>query len=114
LFLDQYRKIPLTEEAYNILMSLYEKKDTRKEAPALDQVLTFTDAITGLQREVRMKNLIFVNFRTGEPTAFCGLCRTKMRRRVDAVRIHTGHRAAITGHCKMADTGFNAMNHGQP
>lgn len=63
-----YRKIPLTEEAYNILMSLYEKKDTRKEAPALDQVLTFTDAITGLQREVRMKDLIFVNFRTGEPT----------------------------------------------
>lgn len=63
-----YRKNPLTEEAYNILMSLYEKKDTRKEAPALDQVLTFTDAITGLQREVRMKDLIFVNFRTGEPT----------------------------------------------
>ncbi|MEE0989628.1 MAG: site-specific integrase [Kandleria vitulina] len=63
-----YRKIPLTEEAHNILMSLYEKKDTRKEALALDQVLTFTDAITGLQREVRMKDLSFVNFRTGEPT----------------------------------------------
>jgi integrase len=44
------------------------KRTPEKEAPALDQVLTFTDVITGLQREVRMKDLIFVNFRTGEPT----------------------------------------------
>ena len=34
---------------------------------ALSQVLTFMDPRTGLERTVNMKELIFVNFRTGEP-----------------------------------------------
>ena len=34
---------------------------------ALSQVLSFIDPRTGLERTVYMKDLIFVNFRTGEP-----------------------------------------------
>ncbi|MCR5558387.1 MAG: site-specific integrase [Butyrivibrio sp.] len=62
-----YRTIPLTDEAFDILYELYQKKGTRKEFMTLAQVLTFTDPRTGLIREVPMRNLIFVNFRTGEP-----------------------------------------------
>ena len=62
-----YRTIPLTDEAFDILYELYQKKGTRKESMTLAQVLTFTDPRTGLIREVPMRNLIFVNFRTGEP-----------------------------------------------
>ena len=62
-----YRTIPLTDEAFDILYELYQKKGTRKESMTLTQVLTFTDPRTGLIREVPMRNLIFINFRTGEP-----------------------------------------------
>jgi len=62
-----FRTIPLTEEAFDILYGLYQKRHTRKESMALSQVLTFMDPRTGLERTVNMKELIFVNFRTGEP-----------------------------------------------
>ncbi len=62
-----YRTIPLTDEAFDILYELYQKRNTRKESMTLAQVLTFTDPKSGLEREVPLRELIFVNFRTGEP-----------------------------------------------
>lgn len=62
-----FRMIPLTDEAFDILYGLYQKRLTRKESMTLSQVLAFTDPRTGLEREVPMRNLIFINFRTGEP-----------------------------------------------
>ncbi len=54
-------------EAYDILCDIYSKRDSRKESTLLSQTLTFRDPRTGCEREVHMKDLIFINFRTGEP-----------------------------------------------
>ncbi len=62
-----FRTIPLTDEAFDILYDLYQKRKTRKESMTLSQVLTFTDPRHGIERTVCMKDLIFINFRTGEP-----------------------------------------------
>lgn len=63
-----FRTIPLTNEAYDILFELYQKRHSRKESKTLSQVLTFKDPRTGLERKVCMHDLIFINWRTGEPT----------------------------------------------
>ncbi len=62
-----YRTIPLTDCAYGILKSLYDGKDHRKESPHLEQVLDYRDRRTGMVGQLNMKDLVFVNFRTGLP-----------------------------------------------
>ena len=62
-----YRTIPLTEKAYQILKSCYDERSTRKEADSLSQVLEYTDSRTGEKRCMVMRDLVFINFRTGEP-----------------------------------------------
>lgn len=63
-----YRTIPLTNTAYDILKSCYDERDTRKESPALSQKLKYLDRRTGQSGYLFMKDLVFVNWRTGEPT----------------------------------------------
>lgn len=62
-----YRTIPLTRKAYNILRELYDNRENRNEAEDLDQVLTYIDRITGQQKTLVMRDLVFVNYRTGMP-----------------------------------------------
>ena len=62
-----YRTIPLTTRAYNILLELKEKRKTQKLSEELSQVLTFTDRKTGQTASLVMKDLVFINFRTGMP-----------------------------------------------
>ena len=62
-----YRTIPLSDRAYEILKSAYDERKTRKEAPLLPEELTFIDRITGRKRTFVMRDLVFVNWRTGEP-----------------------------------------------
>lgn len=62
-----YRTIPLTDTAYRILRDCYAEKDSRKESEALQQILEYTDRRTGQTGYLVMKDLVFVNFRTGEP-----------------------------------------------
>ena len=62
-----YRTIPLTDLAYNILKSIWETKDYRKQSPMLSQVLEYVDRKTGMTAKLVMKNLVFINWRTGEP-----------------------------------------------
>ena len=62
-----YRTIPLTEKAYQILKSCYDERNTRKEAPSLSEVLEYTDSRTGERRCMVMRDLVFINYRTGEP-----------------------------------------------
>ena len=62
-----YRTIPLTEKAYQILKSCYDERTTRKEAPSLSEVLEYTDSRTGERRCMVMRDLVFINYRTGEP-----------------------------------------------
>jgi len=62
------RIIPMTEVAYEILKNIYEKKSYRKESPLLDEELEYMDPRIGQLRRFKMKDLVFINFRTGEPT----------------------------------------------
>lgn len=62
-----YRTIPLTDHAYQILKDCYDERYDRKEADTLSQILEYTDRRTGLTKMLLMRDLVFVNFRTGEP-----------------------------------------------
>jgi len=65
--LQSYRTIPLTNQAYEILKELESKKDERKEAPSLSQTLEYIDRKTGQKKSFVMRDLVFINWRTGEP-----------------------------------------------
>ena len=65
--LKSYRTIPLTDAAYAILKSCYKEKDNRKESDVLKQMLPYVDRRTGETKYLFMKDLVFVNWRTGEP-----------------------------------------------
>lgn len=62
-----YRTIPLTDRAYEILCLVNATCDTRKQSPLLDEVLTYIDRRTGQQMKFHMRDLVFINWRTGEP-----------------------------------------------
>jgi integrase len=62
-----YRTIPLTNRAYSILQELYSVRETRKMSEELSQVLTCTDRRTGQSASLVMRDLVFINFRTGMP-----------------------------------------------
>ena len=63
-----FRTIPMTDEAYDNIRSVYEKRPFCKESPLLEQELEYIDPRSGRTRRFRMKDLVFINFRTGEPT----------------------------------------------
>ena len=62
-----YRTIPLTDTAYQILWNLYLGREYRKESPELDKVLTYIDRRTAKQATLHMRDLVFINYRTGIP-----------------------------------------------
>lgn len=62
-----YRTIPLTDTAYQILRDLYLGREYRKEASELDKVLTYIDRRTAKQATLHMRDLVFINYRTGMP-----------------------------------------------
>lgn len=62
-----YRTIPLTSNAVAILTELKNQKATRKESKLLNTNLSFVDRRTGKTRSFCMRDLVFINFRTGEP-----------------------------------------------
>ena len=62
-----YRTIPLTTRAIEILKTLYEKRNIRKESETLSLGLEYMDRRTGQMATLHMKDLVFINCRTGEP-----------------------------------------------
>ena len=62
-----YRTIPLTNRAYDILREVQIKSCDRKESDSLDQTLEYIDRRTGNRSSLVMRNLVFINWRTGEP-----------------------------------------------
>ncbi len=62
-----YRTIPLTNRAYSILWEIYEERETRKMSEELSQVLIYTDRRKGRSSSLVMRDLVFINFRTGMP-----------------------------------------------
>lgn len=63
-----YRTIPLTKRAYEVLRSCYDERHLRKEKDSLSQVLEYMDRRTGKTCSFCMRDLVFVNYRTGEPS----------------------------------------------
>jgi len=62
-----YRTIPLTNRAYEILREVQTKACSRKDSPLLDQTLEYMDRRTGVKANLVMRDLVFINWRTGEP-----------------------------------------------
>ena len=62
-----YRTIPLTNQAYEILRTLESRRYLRKEADELAQVLEYMDRRTGTKQRMTLRDLVFINFRTGMP-----------------------------------------------
>ena len=62
-----YRTIPLTNKAYEILEKVYDNVRYRKEADTLSQTLEYMDRRTGEKSTLVMSDLVFINWRTGEP-----------------------------------------------
>lgn len=62
-----YRTIPLTDTAYDILREIYDTREYRNESKRLSTVLTFMDRKTGQKRKLVMRDLVFINWRTGMP-----------------------------------------------
>ncbi len=62
-----YRTIPLTNAAYEILKQVYADSCVRKESESLSQVLEYIDRRTGEKASFAMRDIVFINWRTGEP-----------------------------------------------
>ena len=62
-----YRTIPLTDRAYEILKGIWDSRPERKESPTLDKTLEYIDRRTGVSSKLVMRDLVFINWRTGEP-----------------------------------------------
>ena len=62
-----YRTIYLTNRAYEILKEAREKWETGKKSDTLSKVLTYMDLRTGQENSFLMADLVFINYRTGEP-----------------------------------------------
>ena len=62
-----YRTIPLTDRAYEILKGIWDSRPEQKEPPTLDKTLEYIDRRTGVSSRLVMRDLVFINWRTGEP-----------------------------------------------
>lgn len=62
-----YRTIPLTDRAYEILKEIKDKRPWQKESPLLSQTQEYIDRRTGAISRLVMRDLGFINWRTGEP-----------------------------------------------
>ena len=62
-----YRTLPLTNQAYEILRAARDKWGTSKKSATLTKVLTYIDLRTGQENSMTMADLVFINYRTGEP-----------------------------------------------
>jgi len=66
--MSSYRTIPLTNRAYDILKAVYATRDFRKRSPLLAQTLTYIDRRSGKEMTFVLGDLVFLNYRTGEPS----------------------------------------------
>ena len=62
-----YRTIPLTNRAYKSLREVWDSRDTRKQDVSLETVLDYIDRRSGKLSHLKMRDLVFINYRTGRP-----------------------------------------------
>lgn len=63
-----YRTIFLTDTAYSLLRECYDERKSRKMNLDRLEVLDYPDRKTGTIKRLDMKDLVFINYRTGEPS----------------------------------------------
>jgi len=63
-----YRTIPLTNRAMDILEAVYATVPNRKRSPRLETRLGYLDRRSGKLEYIVMKDLVFINYRTGMPS----------------------------------------------
>ena len=81
-----YRTIPLTDRAYEILKEIKDKLPRQKESPRLSQSLEYVDRRTGAISWLVMRDLVFINWRSGEP-AINSSCDTHLYKLCDEAGI---------------------------
>lgn len=64
---NSYRTIPMTGKTYDILKAEETRRYNRKESDALDQELQYYDMRSCTTKKLKMKDIVFVSPRTGEP-----------------------------------------------
>ena len=57
----------MTDRAYEILKGIWDSRPEQKESPTLDKTLEYIDRRTGVSSRLVMRDLVFINWRTGEP-----------------------------------------------
>ena len=57
----------MTDRAYEILKSIWDSRLEQEESPTLDKTLDYIDRRTGVSSQLVMRDLVFINWRTGEP-----------------------------------------------
>ena len=62
-----YRTIPLTNRATEILKAVKAMRPKQKKSVLLDQPLEYLDRSSGRKKKLVMRDLVFINWRTGEP-----------------------------------------------
>lgn len=62
-----YRTIPLTNCACEILREAHALWEKGKKSDKLDTTLPYMDRQTGQEKKLRLSDLVFINWRTGEP-----------------------------------------------
>lgn len=62
-----YRTIPLTNRACEILREAHALWEKGKKSDKLDTTLPYMDRQTGQEKKLRLSDLVFINWRTGEP-----------------------------------------------
>lgn len=64
---NSYRTIPLTKRAYEILLEARAKWENGKKSEKLSTTLSYIDRRTGQENQLILADLVFINWRTGEP-----------------------------------------------
>lgn len=62
-----YRTIPLTQKAIDVLKNVQKRKKSICISPKADEVLTYTDEMTGRQQKIVLRDLAFFSKQTGMP-----------------------------------------------
>lgn len=57
----------MTDRAYEILREVQHSRAYRKESDQLDQELEYIDRHTGKKNTIFLRDLVFINYRTGMP-----------------------------------------------
>ena len=65
--MSSYRTIPLTQKAYDVLSDVFCDRTTRNQSEKLSTSLMYVDRRSGVKMRLNMKDLIFINPRTGMP-----------------------------------------------